>query len=1113
VIDLSLPEEEEFLQLQMLQRHGRLAATLPVVALAIAMGLTLVLWSPNLNGVLLAWFAGAAVAIGAHLAVHLRLSARSVTRPDHRRRLRMYRLSTLVHGLAWGACGLLLEALPEGVLHQALLLSVLTVVASAVVVGAFDLVALGAFGTAATLPAAVHIALHDATSANLLVLTVAVVAAVGAAVSNRREFIDTVRRRRAELLLARKRADSLERVQRAIVLAGVAGWEYDPQTQVMTFDEDVRSATRMGQGGQEPLEQLLAGLEPGSALALEQALTHSVRTGKPLSVEVIHKVSHDPTQPRVVVFSGGAVLEADRVVQLTGTVQDVTALRTREKEAADQARLMQQLVQNTNQGMWFLDNLGLTTDINDAMCRLLGRPRQEVLGRPVFDFFAGADLDILRHQLELRKLGHKEGYEIGIDRPDGTRVECFNNATPLHDTTGRKLGSVGMWTDLTPLKAVMQRAEHAHRELFSLLDAFPGFVTAVDTEGRCTFMNRRMAQRCALDPQAVIGLPMNDLRSAEGLQEAGARAELMDAGQVIVEVSRFQPRDEPGAGPIWLQTTRVAGTPTTQGRRQYYAFGTDITALKETEELLSQRERELRSVLDAFPGLAVMVDADWRYRYANQMASDLFGRPVDQIVGATLDQVLGPARAAQLRAESDSLHAGQRITTEFVVGPDQPLPRGTTFQLVRLAGPPRPDGRRNYFAFGHDITEIRQYETRIEAALSAAEAASRAKSEFLSQISHELRTPLNAILGFAQLLRTDREHPLAPPQQLKVQEMLGGAEHLLGLINGLLDLGRIESGQFQVSVKPVALQGLLQECLALVAPVAERQGITLTLEPCTPQTLTVLADPTRLTQIMVNLLGNAIKYNRPQGRVRMRAQVAPEDGGVQVEVLDTGLGLTEQELSRLFEPFQRLRAEGSGVEGTGIGLALSRRLAQAMSGDITVRSTPGEGSTFTVTIRRSATALVLATEPAREGQTQQEQQAVAATVLYIEDNPVNALVMQAMLTRIPGLEMLHAEDGEPGLALALTRTPQLILTDIQMPGMDGFALLQQLRCHEATRHIPVVAITADATATSLERGRAAGFDGYLTKPVQMDELHAVLRRLLIPARARCGVRSDPASGS
>lgn len=480
-------------------------------------------------------------------------------------------------------------------------------------------------------------------------------------------------------------------------------------------------------------------------------------------------------------------------------------------------------------------------------------------------------------------------------------------------------------------------------------------------------------------------------------------------------------------------------------------------------------------------------------------------------IDAVLDRIDPTSREPLRQAFEQSIESRQPFSLE--AGLDQP--RGSGRRLL-VVGRPVVEGGRVVRVEGavQDITELHRAQQQLRLAKDEAERASAAKSQFLSQMSHELRTPLNAILGFGQVLGRDGRDPLSAAQQAQLDEMMRGARHLLDLISGLLDLGRIEAGRLEISLRPLHLQAVVDEALALMQALADRQQVRLPVAWQVPPGLAVQADATRLLQVLLNLLGNAIKYNRPGGEVDVLWQ--REGAVLRLGVRDQGAGLRPEEQALLFQPFERLGAEGSGIEGTGIGLALSRRLMQAMGGDIEVDSRAGQGSTFWLRLgctdvatdtrqgpeaacaspgRATPSPVLPATRPA-SADAPLPPTRPARTVLCIEDNPVNLLVIEAMVTQLPGLALRTAANGADGLRSALDEPPALVLTDIQMPGMDGFALLERLRAEPATRDVPVVAISADALPASVERGRAAGFTDYLTKPVEMAALHALLERLV-----------------
>lgn len=383
----------------------------------------------------------------------------------------------------------------------------------------------------------------------------------------------------------------------------------------------------------------------------------------------------------------------------------------------------------------------------------------------------------------------------------------------------------------------------------------------------------------------------------------------------------------------------------------------------------------------------------------------------------------------------------------------------------------------------------------LEAARDTAEQANRAKSDFLSRMSHELRTPLNAILGFAQVLRArSQDLPVQAAEPLRHIEAAGW--HLLEMINEVLDLARIESGHMSVSLESVDLAELLHQALQAAEPVARRKGVKLHADVALPAPCWVHADRTRTRQVMDNLLSNAVKYNRPQGEVTARIE-AGADGRVAVSITDTGRGLSADQIERLFEPFTRFVAPGEGIEGTGIGLLITKRLVEAMGGQLGVQSQPGVGSCFRFELPGASApapavpaALVTHEAPAVVPRR-------TRTVVYVEDNPSNVAVFRQVLGLRPGIELLTAGDGVTGLALVRAHRPDLVVIDIDLPGMDGLELCRRLRADPQTGHIPLVALSANAMPRDIERGREAGFAAYLTKPMDVPALIAQLDHLLL----------------
>lgn len=383
---------------------------------------------------------------------------------------------------------------------------------------------------------------------------------------------------------------------------------------------------------------------------------------------------------------------------------------------------------------------------------------------------------------------------------------------------------------------------------------------------------------------------------------------------------------------------------------------------------------------------------------------------------------------------------------------------------------------------------VKQRTAEMTAARDEAERANRTKSEFLSRMSHELRTPMNAILGFSHIL----EYENLPPHQLTyVQEIHRAGDYLLELINELLDLARIEAGKMLTVLQSVNVAAAVTSAAEITQPLINAKQIRL-INQC-PPCRSVLADPTRLKQVLVNLLSNAAKYNRAGGDIKISSHLLDKDL-LRLCVTDTGPGIAPEKQQQLFKPFERLGAEFSEVEGTGIGLALSKQLTELMGGHIGFDSALGEGSTFWIELPLAAeakhTAMPVQHDPAMAVHSPQQR------VLYIEDNAANLRLVEAMLRHQPHLKLISATHGEFGLELSRRYKPDIILLDIHLPGIDGYAVLEALKADPATRDIPVIALSADAMAIDIERGLQAGFAQYLTKPVKMIVLQEAIGRYL-----------------
>lgn len=390
-----------------------------------------------------------------------------------------------------------------------------------------------------------------------------------------------------------------------------------------------------------------------------------------------------------------------------------------------------------------------------------------------------------------------------------------------------------------------------------------------------------------------------------------------------------------------------------------------------------------------------------------------------------------------------------------------------------------------YLLIGTDNSVRKRVELELNDAVAAAEKANRAKSDFLSSMSHELRTPLNAVLGFAQLLETGSPAP-TPGQKRSIEQILKAGWYLLELINEVLDLALIESGRLTLSGEAVSLMEVMLECRAMVEPQAQQRGIGLAFPRLTTNRY-VMADRTRLKQVLINLLFNAIKYNQPGGHVTLECTLCRNDA-IRISVRDTGAGLAPEQVAQLFQPFNRLGQESGTEEGTGIGLVVTQRLMRLMGGEIGANSTPGVGSEFWIELQLTETpqhasgALELVpVAPVPHG-------TPLRTLLYVEDNPANLELVEQIIGRRSDWRLIGAADASVGIEFARVYQPDVVLMDINLPGISGLEALRILQADPVTAHIPVIALSANAVPRDVNKGLAAGFFQYITKPIKVQQL-------------------------
>jgi PAS domain S-box-containing protein len=514
-------------------------------------------------------------------------------------------------------------------------------------------------------------------------------------------------------------------------------------------------------------------------------------------------------------------------------------------------------------------------------------------------------------------------------------------------------------------------------------------------------------------------------------------------------------------------------------------------------------EERLAVTLDSIDDAVIATDAEGRVTLLNPLAERLTGWKRTESIGRPVEDIFHI-----INAETRQRHP---------IPVRETLAHGTTLGLANhtiviarddcsecdIADSCAPIRSRDGRVVGavlvfRDVTERKRLDNalhkknaELERARAIADKANLAKSDFLSSMSHELRTPLSAILGFAQLIDSGAPGP-TPGQKRSLDQILKAGWYLLDLINEILDLALIESGKLSLSMEPVSLTSVMLECAAMIEPQAQKREISVTFPrfdaPCF-----VKADRTRLKQVLINLLTNAIKYNATGGTVIVDC-IETRAQRLRISVKDAGAGLTPQQLAQLFQPFNRLGQEANAEEGTGIGLVMAKRLVELMGGVIGVESTVGQGSLFwielnlTITpqVTASITHLIAALAP------QEQEDAPLRTLLYVEDNAANLMLVEDIVDRRPDIKLLSASDGQSGIRMALATLPDVILMDINLPGMSGTQAMHILANDAATAHIPVVALSANAMPLDIENGLEAGFFRYLTKPIKVDEFNSTL---------------------
>jgi len=634
-----------------------------------------------------------------------------------------------------------------------------------------------------------------------------------------------------------------------------------------------------------------------------------------------------------------------------------------------------------------------------------------------------------------------------------------------------------------------------------LLDAAPDAMLVVQPDGAILLVNLQAEKIFGYSREEMIGQPLHMLMPKRFWATHGAHVQRFFAqsstrpmGNNLELVARTKDGHEL---PIEVSLSPVG---TTDDRRVVCAAVRDVSERKRLGVAAQLGAERLQSAVESIDDALALFDANdelllcnsaYRELVGAAMQGSLVGRPYHEIldVWVACAELGTQNERAQFRAERLLERHEQRHAFELR------MDDGRSLRVMN-----RRTQEAGFVQTVWDVTDDVRRAQELKAAHDAAAAASVAKSEFLASMSHELRTPLNAILGFAQLLQRDRKSPLEERHLERLDHILKGGEHLLRLINEVLDLSRIEAGSVAVSMEPVAVFDALVDVKATLEPMAARADVALIIDPIGEGLPNVIADRTRLQQILMNFGSNAIKYGRRGGHARF--QTSAVDGHVRITVVDDGIGIEREQQAKIFQPFFRGGQETGPIDGTGIGLTISKRLGELMGGRVGFASVAAHGSTFWVElpvhhVRES-------TPPEQAPRTLGVESALAATtgerflIIYIEDNPSNIAFMVDLLGELNRVDLITAPTAEIGIELVRARQPNVVIMDINLPGMSGLEATMRLHEWPETKHIPVIALTAAAMPREAERLRRAGFYKYLTKPVQVDELTQTLEALLVP---------------
>jgi PAS domain S-box-containing protein len=797
----------------------------------------------------------------------------------------------------------------------------------------------------------------------------------------------------------------------------------------------------------------------------------------------------------------------DGSILWNGVFTDITQQRKTEEALIESEKRLRSILNNTSAVVYVKNLDGQLILINKKFEELIGVTREDVIGKTSYDFFPKEVADEHRkNDLEVIKRRVSVESEETVPLSDGVHT-YLSVKFCLFDAKGEPYAVCGISTDITERKKAEEILRNSKQELETLIEErtdeleiknaqcqvlLENAVDSIffyDEQGSFFGSNKHAQEVLGYTEEELNKRAIFDIDPAVTPEQVLPVLKSLEPGKIGEFEGVHQRKDG-----SWFHVDVRTASYIVNEKKLFVGIARDVSARKQVEQRLRESQERLSQLLSSSPVFIYSCDVrdDFRPTFISENVRDLFGYESEYWLQTPKLWADGihPDDVQRVFEDLEALYENDYHVHEYRFR----LPDGSyvwvhdELKLLRDEN----GGPSSIIGFWTDITDRKNADKQIIAAKEEAEFANQSKSEFLSRMSHELRTPLNAILGFAQLLKMKNES-LSDDQNLGVEHILSGGKHLLHLIDDVLDLSKVDAGKVEISIEDVFLQDVFDSSVRFVRSLAEKHEVAVNYYP--EIKYHVRADRRRLEQVMVNLLSNAIKYNHKGGKVDISIETVGDDT-IRISVSDTGCGIKSEYQKDLYEPFNRIPDTAGLVEGTGIGLTITKNLVEAMDGSIGLKSEFGRGSTFWVDMRATSPTSLPGQTQILDGDVVSDYVSTGdLKVLYVEDNPANTYLMQQIFRQTMDCELLTATTAEKGIEIAKENALDLILMDINLPGMDGVEALKALKADIKTAHIPIVAVSAHAMPDQIESGRREGFTDYLSKPVRVEELVTIIREI------------------